>query len=48
MKTIKDYTETELKAIAYDTIVQVEKLKADLEAIHRELAERVKIPEKKK
>ena len=44
MKTIKDYTETELKALAYEAIVDIEKLKANLDVIHKELAERVKTP----
>lgn len=39
-KQLKDFTEVELKAINWDTLVQVEKLQAQMKAINDELNSR--------
>lgn len=44
MKTIKDYTETELKAMAYDNLATIEQAQANIKAINQELSERAKKP----
>jgi hypothetical protein len=41
-KTIKDYKTQELKAIAFDLVVEQENINANLRAINIELAERAK------
>lgn len=46
-KQIKDYTDTELKAVAYDVLSQIEVSKQTLAAINQELAGR-KTPVEKK
>lgn len=40
MKTIKEYTIIELKALAYDNIAQMEALQANIRLIHEEIASR--------
>ena len=42
MKQLKDFTEVELKAINWDTLVEIEKLQAQKTAINNELASRAK------
>lgn len=44
MKTIKDFTDIELKSFAYDALATIEKLQNDLKAINQELAERANAP----
>jgi len=39
-KTLKDFTVTELKAIAYETIVQIEQYQLNIKAINQEIASR--------
>lgn len=41
-KQLKDFTEVELKAINWDTLVEIEKLQAQKQAINNELASRAK------
>jgi hypothetical protein len=41
-KTIADYPDIELKAMAYDRLVIIERSQIDLKAINEELARRVK------
>lgn len=52
MKGLKDYTETELKALAYDNFATVESSQNNLKLINEELARRQSAPimkaEKKK
>lgn len=40
MKTIKNYTETELKAMAYENIITIEQAQANIKAINQELKAR--------
>lgn len=42
MKTIKDYSEVELKALAYEQITTIENAQNNLKTIHAELTERTK------
>jgi len=42
MKTIKDYTDVELKALAYDNLAQIEQGQTNLKAINAELELRAK------
>ena len=42
MKTIKDFTDVELKAVAYDNLATIEQSQANIKAISQELAERAK------
>lgn len=37
-KTIKDYSETELKAIAYDNLAQIEQCQLVIKAVNQELS----------
>lgn len=39
-KTIKDFTETELKAMAYDNLATIEMAQANIKAINEELKAR--------
>lgn len=41
-KTIKDFTDTELKAFAYDNLATIEQSQANLKTINEELARRAK------
>ena len=45
-KELKDYTDVELKALAYDIIAQVQSLQNNLGVINQELANRNKPTEK--
>ena len=46
MKKIKDYTIEELKALAYDLMVQQEQLRGNLMSINQEIAKRSQLQPK--
>lgn len=49
MKEIKDYTDTELKALAFDNLSQMEQCQVNIKVINEELKKRKEItPETKK
>lgn len=41
-KTVKDFTDIELKAIVYDHLVSIEKSQIEIKTINQELAQRAK------
>lgn len=43
-KTIKDFTDVELKAMAYDNLATIEQAQAVIKAINQELASRANTP----